>query len=181
MRIIYITGGQRSGKSSFAQKLAKEKTGTPYYLATSRVLDDDFQQRVNKHIADRDESWTTIEEEKNISSVEFPANSIVVIDCITLWLVNLFLDNSEDIDKTLLEAKAEWEVLIKKDITIIVISNEIGMGLHADTPSGRKFTDLQGWMNQYIAQTADEAYFMVSGLSIKLKQNKQLLNGKINF
>ncbi len=166
---IYITGGQRSGKSSFAQKLAKEKSDTPYYLATSRVLDKDFRQRVERHKADRDDKWTTVEEEKCISSVIFPENSVVVVDCVTLWLTNLFLDNSEDISKTLSEAKSEWDAFIKKKITIIVISNEIGMGLHADTSTGRKFTDLQGWMNQYIAKSADVAYFMVSGMAMKIK------------
>ena len=94
---------------------------------------------------------------------------MVVLDCITLWLTNYFTDNHFDMDKSLEQAKKEWDKFIENDFTLIVISNEIGMSLHADTEAGRKFTDLQGWMNQYIAKFADEVIFMVSGIPMKVK------------
>ena len=166
--IHYISGGERSGKSSYAQKIAEDISKNPIYLATSRIWDDDFQKRVDRHISDRDERWTTIEEEKNISAV-IADKSTVVIDCVTLWLTNFYVDTKYDTEKALELAKQEIEKLIKIDANIIIISNEIGMGLHATTESGRKFTELQGWVNQFIAKKADKATFMVSGLPLKLK------------
>ena len=166
--IHYISGGERSGKSSYAQKIAEAISENPIYLATSRIWDDDFQKRVDRHVSDRDERWTTIEEEKNISAV-ISDKSTVVIDCVTLWLTNFYVDTKYDTEKALELAKQEIEKLMKIDANIIIISNEIGMGLHATTESGRKFTELQGWINQFIAKKADKATFMVSGLPLKLK------------
>ena len=166
--IHYISGGERSGKSSFAQKMAEDISKTPIYLATSRIWDEDFKTRVDRHVSDRDERWTTIEEEKNISAV-IVDKSTVVIDCVTLWLTNFYVDTKYDVEESLKLAKQEVEKLVEIDANIIIISNEIGMGLHATTESGRKFTELQGWVNQFIAKKADKATFMVSGLPLKLK------------
>ncbi|RKF03973.1 adenosylcobinamide kinase /adenosylcobinamide-phosphate guanylyltransferase [Tenacibaculum lutimaris] len=166
--IYYISGGERSGKSSYAQKLAESLSETPIYLATSRIWDEDFKQRVDRHISDRDERWTTVEEEKWLSKV-ISEKQTVVIDCVTLWLTNFFVDTKYDIEKALEIAKEEINKLIEIDANIIIISNEIGMGLHANSESGRKFTQLQGWTNQHIAKLADKATFMVSGLPLTLK------------
>jgi len=166
--IYYITGGERSGKSSYAQKIAEELSEKPIYLATSRIWDNDFQKRVDRHISDRDERWTTIEEEKEISKV-IPAKSVVVIDCVTLWLTNFYVDTKYDVKKSLALAKEEISTLKKLDATIIIISNEIGMGVHSDTIIGRKFTELQGWTNQEIARVSNKATFMVSGLALQIK------------
>ena len=166
--IHYISGGERSGKSSFAQKMAEDISKTPIYLATSRIWDEDFKTRVDRHVSDRDKRWTTIEEEKNISAV-IVDKSTVVIDCVTLWLTNFYVDTKYDVEESLKLAKEEIEKLVEIDANIIIISNEIGMGLHATTESGRKFTELQGWVNQFIAKKADKATFMVSGLPLKLK------------
>ena len=166
--IYYISGGERSGKSSYAQKLAESLSETPIYLATSRIWDEDFKQRVDRHISDRDERWTTVEEEKWLSKV-ISEKQTVVIDCVTLWLTNFFVDTKYDIEKTLEIAKEEINKLVEIDANIIIISNEIGMGLHANSESGRKFTQLQGWTNQHIAKLADKATFMVSGLPLTSK------------
>ena len=166
--IYYITGGERSGKSSYAQQLAENMSDTLFYLATSRIWDEDFSKRVKRHKSERDERWTTIEEEKNISKV-IPKDSVIVIDCVTLWLTNLYLDFDNDIEKSLEFAKQEILNISKITSKIIIISNEIGMGVHAQTHMARKFTELQGWVNQFIAKNADEAIFMVSGLPLKLK------------
>jgi len=166
--IYYITGGQRSGKSSYAQNLALELTDAPVYLATSRVWDDDHKKRIERHQADRDERWINIEEEKYISQLDLH-QKVVVMDCVTLWLTNFFSDNNYAVDQSLAAAKAEFDRLITQDFTLIIISNEIGMGLHAESEAGRKFTDLQGWTNQYIAQQAQHAILMVSGIPVKIK------------
>ena len=97
-------------------------------------------------------------------------NRVAVIDCVTLWLTNFFVDNNNDIDLCLAQAKKEIDTLSQQPNTIIIIvSNEIGMGLHADTHIGRKFTELQGWTNQYIAQKADTVVFMVAGIPMVIK------------
>ena len=169
-KIIYITGGERSGKSTFAQKLARELSENPIYLATARVWDDDFKERIARHKSERDEHWTTIEEEKYLSKHDFTGR-VVVLDCVTLWLNNFHFDNEYITEKTLNEAKSEFDNLIKQDFTLIIISNEIGMGAIAEIETTRKFVELQGWINQYIAMKADEAYLMVSGIVVKIKDN----------
>lgn len=169
--LYYITGGERSGKSRYAQNLALQLSETPYYLATSRIWDDDHRKRINRHIADRDQRWTAIEEEKEISEV-IKKDTVVVIDCVTLWLTNYFVDTKNDIEKSLSLAKEEFNKLLQREATLIIISNEIGMGVHASTEIGRKFTELQGWMNQYIAKHADKAILMVSGIALKIKSSK---------
>lgn len=167
-QIIFITGGARSGKSRYAQDLALQLSPSPVYVATARQWDGDFQQRIKRHQGDRDERWTSVEEEKHISRLDL-TNKVAVIDCVTLWLTNFFVDNKYNIDECLTACKQEIQQLQQQTGTFIIISNEIGMGVHAETEIGRKFTDLQGWMNQYIASVADKVVFMVSGIPMEIK------------
>ena len=94
---------------------------------------------------------------------------VVVIDCVTLWLTNFFFANDSNTDISLEQAKAEFDAFTSKDATYIFVTNEIGSGGVSDNAIQRKFTDLQGWMNQYIAQKADEVILMVSGIPLKVK------------
>lgn len=173
--IIFITGGQRSGKSRFAQQLAEQKSANPIYLATARAWDADFKERIKRHQADRGNQWTTIEEEKHISELDLHGKT-VLLDCITLWLTNIFHDNEYRIEEALTQAKEEWTRFIQQDFTLIVVSNEIGMGVIPEHESARKFADLQGWMNQYIASLANTVYLMVSGIPIKIKTTPTYIN-----
>lgn len=166
--ILYISGGARSGKSRYAQERALELAKNPVYVATAKIWDEDFAKRVEKHRAERGPEWRLLESETNIDLLSIE-NEVVVIDCVTLWLTNIFMQYDEDIEKSLATFKMQVDGLVKKNGTFIVVSNEIGMGLHAETAMGRKFTDLQGWANQYVASLADEAIFMVSGLPLRLK------------
>ncbi len=166
--IYYISGGQRSGKSSYGQQMALSLSEKPVYLATARHWDGDFEKRIERHQADRDGRWENIEEEKELSQHDFTGKTVLV-DCVTLWLTNYFVDTNNDVDTCLEQAKAEFDKLANQQANFIIISNEIGMGTHPHTEVGMKFTDLQGWMNQYIAQKADEAWLMVSGIPLKLK------------
>ena len=166
--ITFIIGGQRSGKSRHAQSMAESLSEHPVYLATARCWDADFEARIKRHQADRGENWINKEEEKHISSLDLSGKT-VLLDCITLWLTNIFHDNQYDLNRSLEEAKAEWDRFIDQDFTLIVVSNEIGMCLHAPDEMSRHFTDLQGWMNQYIAKKADRVYAMISGLPLQLK------------
>lgn len=169
--IIFITGGVRSGKSSFAQKMALNLSKEPVYLATAKIWDDDFHERIKRHQAERGPEWTTYEAYLNLHQLPL-AGCTVVVDCLTLWLTNFFTDKPDKPEEVLEELKQEIENLFQLSGTFIIISNEIGMGMHADTPMGRKFADLQGWVNQYIAERADEAIFMVSGLPLYLKKKE---------
>lgn len=174
-QITFITGGQRSGKSSFAQKLAEESSDTPVYLATAHIWDEDFQNRVKRHQSDRGEQWTTIEEEIEISKHDLDGKT-VLLDCITLWLTNIFYRNKNDVDASLEIAKREWDKFIQQDMELFVVSNELGMGVHPENEIARKFADLQGWTNQYIANSANNVYLMVSGIPVQVKSRK--LKGK---
>lgn len=166
--IIFISGGERSGKSRYAQELALSKTDTPYYLATSKIWDDDFEERVKRHQQERDERWTNIEEQFELAKV-LPENGVVVVDCVTLWLTNYFSKCKGDKEAIMKEAKAEAAKLFDYKGVLIIITNELGMGLHASTKAGRDFVECQGWINQFIAANAEEAYFMVSGIPLKVK------------
>lgn len=167
--IYYITGGARSGKSSYAMKLALGLSKDPVYVATARRWDGNFRDRIKRHEEGRDGRWTTIEEELEISKLDLEGR-VVVIDCVTLWLTNFFVDFRQNVEKCLNAFKKEIGQLRIKNATFIIVSNEIGMGVHAETDTGRKFTDLQGWANQYVAEVADKAVLLVSGLPITLKE-----------
>ena len=166
--IIVITGGQRSGKSSFAQQLARGFSSEPVYLATARQWDQDFEKRIARHRSDRGDAWRTVEEEKHISRPDLTGQT-VVLDCITLWLTNIYYDHEYNAEASLKWAMEEWDRFIERDFRLIVVTNEIGMGVHAQSETARHFTDLQGWMNQYIARKAPEVYLMVSGIPVKVK------------
>ena len=166
--MIFITGGARSGKSRYAQQLALQHSGRPVYVATARAWDDEFQQRIRLHQQDRDERWRSIEEGRHLSQLPLEGE-VAVIDCVTMWINNFFSDTRADVNACLDICRREIDELVKKEALLIIISNEIGMGVHADTEIGRKFTDLQGWVNQYIAATADEVIFMVSGIPVTIK------------
>lgn len=166
--IILITGGQRSGKSKKAEELALSLSENPVYMATAHIWDEEFQERVRKHQERRGPQWTNIEEERNLSLHDMKGR-VVVIDCVTLWLTNFFFANDSDVDKSLEEAKAEFDKFTTPDATYIFVTNEIGLGGVSENAVQRKFSDLQGWMNQYIAQQADEVILMVSGIPVKIK------------
>lgn len=167
-KIILITGGQRSGKSTKAEELALSLSNNPVYLATAHVWDDEFRERVIKHQMRRGPEWTNIEEEIYLSHHDLTGR-VVVIDCVTLWLTNWISNENNDVDTILKQAKAEFDAFTQPDATYIFVTNEIGLGGVSTNQLQRKFTDLQGWMNQYIAQKADEVILMVSGIEVKVK------------
>jgi adenosylcobinamide kinase/adenosylcobinamide-phosphate guanylyltransferase len=166
--IIFITGGARSGKSSYAQKMALSFSEHPVHIATARRWDDEFKKRIARHQRERDERWTNYEEQNKVSALPLE-NKTCVIDCVTLWLSNFFVDTGNDVDESLRLFKIQIDAINNKQGTFIIISNEIGMGVHSDTESGRKFTDLQGWANQYTANIARKVVLMVSGIPVTIK------------
>lgn len=173
-RIILITGGQRSGKSVYAEKLALSLSDKPVYLATAHVWDDEFRQRVLRHQERRGPQWTNIEEEKSLAKHDV-SGRVVVIDCITLWCTNFFYDrnmpedNQPTVDKALADIQKEFDKFTDQDATFIFVTNEIGSGGVSENAVQRRFTDMEGWMNQYVAAHADEVVLMVSGIPVKIK------------
>ena len=166
-KVILITGGARSGKSHYAEELALSLSNNPVYVATAHVWDEEFADRVKKHQERRGPEWTNIEEKMFLSRHDLTGR-VAVIDCITLWCTNFFFQ-MQDIDTALEALKVEFDKFTARDATYIFVTIEIGMGGVSDNAVQRKFTDLQGWMNQYVASKADEVILMVSGIALKLK------------
>ena len=194
-KIILVTGGQRSGKSTYAEKLALELAAgeQAVYMATSRIWDEEFAHRVQLHKDRRGPQWINLEEEKYLGRHNV-AGRVVLIDCVTLWSTNFFFDlSTEDslpdnaggavttmsaqqaqdsatlVERTLQQIKAEFEEFTAQDATFIFVTNEIGLSGVSENKVQRQFTDLLGWLNQYIASRADEVVFMISGIPVKIK------------
>lgn len=172
-KILLITGGQRSGKSTYAEQLALEMSDHPIYIATARVCDEEFADRVARHQARRGPQWTNIEEERHLSRHVLKGR-VVLVDCITLWCTNFMFnavkeDELPNISRVLEEVKAEFDRLVSQDATFIFVTNEIGSGGVSTNPLQRRFTDLQGWVNQYVAARANTVVLMVSGIPVTIK------------
>lgn len=202
-KIILITGGQRSGKSSEAERMALSLSDSPVYVATAHIWDEEFRERVRKHQERRGPQWTNIEEERELSRHDVTGR-VVLIDCCTLWATNYFcptpvhFDQSQkspkgeelitdgsgeelitvrsgeelpDVDSALKALQAEFDRFTQQDATFIFVTNEIGMGGVSANAVQRRFTDLLGWFNQYVASKADEVYLMVSGIRVNVKDS----------
>ena len=140
----------------------------PVYLATARIWDEEFRERVRRHQERRGPQWTNLEEEKFLSRHDV-GGRVVLVDCLTLWATNFFYDMEGDTDRALEAVKAEFDRFTSQDATFIFVTNEIGLGGTSQNELQRKFTDLQGWLNQYVAARADEVFLMVSGIPVKIK------------
>lgn len=179
-----ITGGQRSGKSQYAERLAMRLSACPVYVATAHVWDDEFRQRVEHHQQRRGPQWTNIEEEKYLSRHDINGR-VAVIDCITLWCTNFFFCREKaeweqpSVDEALTAVKTEFDKFTNQDATFIFVTNEIGCGGISDNAIQRRFTDLEGWMNQYVASKADEVVLMVSGIPVRIKGDSRDLTEKM--
>jgi len=166
--IHLITGGQRSGKSAYAESIALEATPTPIYLATSKVWDEEYQKRITLHQEGRSAAWINIEEAIQIDVLDFPSN-VVLLDCITLWLTNVFEACAYNATQAKAMALVKLERLFEKNIQLIIVSAEIGMGVIPMQGETRRFVDVHGEINQFIAQQATKVSFMVSGLPLIVK------------
>lgn len=169
MSITLITGGQRSGKSMYAERLALSLSANPVYMATAHIWDEEFRERVVRHQERRGTEWTNIEEERWLSRHDVTGR-VVLVDCLTLWATNFFYaDGAEaDVDTALEALKAEFDRFTSQDATFIIVTNEIGWGGTPVNDVQRRFTDLLGWLNQYVASKADEVVMMVCGKAVKI-------------
>lgn len=162
-----VTGGQRSGKSLFAERMAKSLSDNPVYVATAHVEDEEFRERVRIHQERRGPEWTTIEEEKYLSrhTVE---GRVVLVDCCTLWLANFF-PQITDGPSPLSQIAEEFDRLTEQEAMFIFVTNEIGLGGTSANEVQRKFADCLGAFNQHVAARADEVYLVISGIPLKIK------------
>lgn len=167
-KIILITGGQRSGKSEYAEQLALKLDPSPIYLATATIGDDEMRRRVEAHRARRGSQWINIEEPLHPSRHNLDGHTVLV-DCLTLWSSNIFFESHEDIDESLRIFNEEFQQTTAADATFIFVTNEIGMGGISPNATQRRFTDLQGYVNRTIAQLADRVVIMISGIPIEIK------------
>jgi adenosylcobinamide kinase/adenosylcobinamide-phosphate guanylyltransferase len=170
-KIYFITGGARSGKSAFAEKLASELPGKRAYLATAQALDPEMAARIEKHRKDRDLAWDTYEEPLAVAELLKKLSGrydVVLLDCLTLWLSNVIAHTESDVavfsrSDELISAISDFNGVC------IVVSNEVGLGIVPDNPLARKFRDFAGILNQRVAQTADDVYFTAAGIPLKIK------------
>jgi adenosylcobinamide kinase/adenosylcobinamide-phosphate guanylyltransferase len=181
-KLIFILGGARSGKSAYAQELAKraerERGGGVVFIATAEAGDEEMRARIERHRRDRPPSWDTVEAPMKVAVVVAEASAgqaAVIVDCLTLLMSNLLLAGGEDVDaeratqRVLREVEELIEAAQATEADVIVVSNEVGMGVVPSTRLGRLFRDITGQAHQLLARAADEAYFMLAGLPQRLK------------
>jgi adenosylcobinamide kinase/adenosylcobinamide-phosphate guanylyltransferase len=187
-KIIFILGGARSGKSTFALKEASRISGNKAYIATAEALDEEMKERIENHKRQRGDDWDTYEEPIKIADLIRKIDDkydVIVVDCLTLWLSNIMYAG--------LNIEAELEHLISSlttihslknqsyfnnimkiipphpPLVIFIISNEVGMGIVPENEMARRFRDMAGLLNQKMAEISDEVYLAVSGIPLKLK------------
>ena len=178
--VTFITGGARSGKSDFAEKLAKGFGEQLCYLATAQTLDSEMCERVKKHRERRDADWQTVEEPYLLSQALEGCDGkyqAIMVDCITLWLSNLLFRHEKygnDIEARIFEDVRSLETTLQGMVTpVIMVSNEVGMGIVPENRLARLFRDIAGKTNQSLAAAADEVHVVISGIPLKLKFTSQ--------
>lgn len=173
IKITFITGGARSGKSSFALKSASALDGQKAYLATAESLDHEMKERISRHKKARGSDWNTHEEPVKIAETlkrMIDRYDVVLLDCLTLWLSNLVCSNMdcENHIESFINVLRSME-FGARNTKLFIVSNEVGMGIVPDNEMARRFRDLAGVLNQKVAQIADEAYLVTAGLPMRIK------------
>ena len=187
-KLILLLGGARSGKSSFAEQKAREwGADDVLYVATSETKDEEMRLRVQKHQASRPSTWTTLEAPRDVASAIQASNSraqVILVDCITFLVSNYLMAVSEPVDdpfgppssdpfneaiESAIRADVNALAEYAHEVTMLVVSNEVGMGLVPAYDLGRAYRDLLGRANQDLARQADEVYLLIAGLPMRLK------------
>jgi adenosylcobinamide kinase/adenosylcobinamide-phosphate guanylyltransferase len=168
-RHVLVLGGARSGKTGFAERLAMRAGSRPAYLATAAALDSEMRERVHTHQQQRSGRFTTIEEPVDLTGAILRAaggHDVILVDCLTLWITNLLGTNSD------VAAAVDDLVSVLGEIVetrVMLVSNEVGLGIVPDNALARMFRDLAGSAHQRLAETCDDVYFVVAGLPMTLK------------
>lgn len=192
MKSYFIIGGARSGKSSYAEQIAKEKYDDVTYIATAKVIDKDMEERIRLHRQQRPKHWKTIETYKDFEklqdNIDFIDSQVILLDCITVLITNLMIDSNINFDKCNIKELKELEEDIhshieklfnlckkyKKDI--IFVSNETGLGIVPAFYMGNYFRDISGRVNRNIVSIVDDVYFMIAGIPVKIKHEGKNIN-----
>jgi adenosylcobinamide kinase/adenosylcobinamide-phosphate guanylyltransferase len=170
--IIFVTGGVRSGKSDFVQELAETLDGKRLFLATAEALDDEMNERIRKHREKRGDRWDTLEESLDLGNAIRSASKsyeTILVDCLTVWLSNL-LGEYKDEDAIILEMMDDFFSSMEEfEETLIVVSNEVGLGIVPENRLARVYRDKLGFLNQRMAKKADQVFILFSGIPVKIK------------
>ncbi len=168
--VTFVLGGARSGKSRYAEGLAAKHRGSKTYIATAEAIDAEMQDRIAQHRKQRGEGWNTLEAPLDlVSAVAAQRTGLVLIDCITVWINNL-MHRGRDVRA---EIQKLCEVLSATDARVVMVSNEVGLGIVPDNALARAFRDEQGFANQRIAEIADEVIFLAAGVPMVLKKRRR--------
>lgn len=164
---ILVTGGSRSGKSRYALNRAEDLGERRIYLATAQALDSEMADRIQHHREERGRGWTTLEEPLNVAAL-LQQDGVLLLDCLTLWVSNLLMTQGEDADLS-----PTFETFVqavrKAQNPLVIVTNEVGMGLVPETRLGRRFRDWSGRLSQEVAQVVDEVILTCAGLPLRLK------------
>ncbi|HEB76747.1 MAG TPA: bifunctional adenosylcobinamide kinase/adenosylcobinamide-phosphate guanylyltransferase [Nitrospirae bacterium] len=173
-KLVFVTGGARSGKSSFALNEASSMPGPKAYIATAEPLDGEMAERIRRHREERGSGWDTLEEPVELAALLRSVKdrySVLLVDCLTLWLSNIYI-----VDRAGVEREIEGLVRVLKELrgspgcpSLYLVSNEVGMGIVPENRLARVFRDMAGRLNQEVAGVADEVYLVVSGIPLKVK------------
>ncbi|ABB23995.1 MAG: adenosylcobinamide kinase/adenosylcobinamide phosphate guanyltransferase [Pelodictyon luteolum] len=170
-KIVFVTGGARSGKSTFALRLAMQHRRR-VFLATAEPFDIEMQRRIGRHREERGSAFKTIEEPVQIARAlkNVPEETdVVLLDCLTVWTGNLMHRFGDDEPAISAEIDALLEVLLQPPCSLVIVTNETGMGIVPENAMARRFRDMAGIINQRVASRSDEAWLLASGLPLKLK------------
>jgi adenosylcobinamide kinase / adenosylcobinamide-phosphate guanylyltransferase len=166
--VTLVLGGARSGKSAFAERLVTGSAHAPVYIATGRVFDDEMRARIDHHKARRGAEWTTVEEPDDLESVlmrEARPGQCVLVDCLTLWVTNLMMADAD----VAARCRSLCDALRGLETPVVLVSNEVGMGIVPENRMARDFRDHAGRLHQDIAALANTVYFVAAGLPLKMK------------
>jgi len=166
-----VTGAARSGKSRYALAWAQAYPAPRLFLATARAMDQEMAERIRKHRQERGPGWVTVEEPLEVEKVLLspPVEvAAVVLDCVTLWLNNLIMENLGD-QEIRARAQGLCDALAESQKAVAMVTNEVGWGIVPDNPLGRRFRDLAGLINQMLARSVDQVVLMVAGLPLVVK------------
>jgi len=172
-RLALILGGARSGKSSFAQALAQKRGGEDVlFIATAQAYDDEMRTRIAHHRAVRPASWRTLEAPRDVAHAlaTAPSAHVVVLDCVTLWTSNVLLAEESTVIETMMREVDEllaWYRAAPSEL--IIVSNEVGLGIVPDNALARTYRDVLGAVNQKLANAADEVFWLIAGLPVEIK------------
>ena len=172
--LYVVAGGARSGKSKLGERMALEFSPKPIYLASAQAFDDEMSERIRKHQKERCKSFYTIEAPLDILGAleSAPKNSALLWDCLTLWLSNCLLAGKEDLDIET-DLSRIIDGLLHSYSHVVVVTNEVGLGIVPEHALGRRFRDLAGRCHQRLAESASQVFFCVMGLHLKLKPEQE--------